>query len=356
MAQYDLLLTQNVHASGVEFTERYVNMAKGSLLTADTNKVPLIIPIGTNGQILMADSTVAAGLKWENLGAGHDQNTDIGTTNQTFQLQTGSNGVKLKNNANVFEARNAADNAYADATFNKVTVGSAAPTGAYELVHKTYVDGLLSASDAMIFKGTIGTGGTYTIAAFNALASYNSGWTYRVIEAGTIKGKVCEIGDLLMAVVTRTGSGNVDADWTVAQTNIDGAVTGPASATDGHVALFDGISGKVIKSGGALGTMAFATATDYVAKSLFGAQTILHATTSATPAALTIAEQRIVGRKTAGNIAALTGTEVMNIIWVTAPATKTSAGTAGAMAKDDNFIYVCTATNVWKRSPIATNW
>ena len=42
--------------------------------------------------------------------------------------------------------------------------------------------------------------------------------------------------------------------------------------------------------------------------------------------------------------------------WVTAPASKTASGTAGQIAKDDNYLYVCTATNTWKRSILATNW
>ena len=113
----------------------------------------------------------------------------------------------------------------------------------------------LGANDAMIFKGTVGTGGTLTIAAFNALATYGAGWAYKVIEAGTIKGKVCEIGDMVVATVDRAGSGNVDADWTVLQTNADGLVTGPASAVDSDVALFNGTTGKIIKSGGQFGTI-----------------------------------------------------------------------------------------------------
>jgi hypothetical protein len=51
----------------------------------------------------------------------------------------------------------------------------------------------------------------------------------------------------------------------------------------------------------------------YVEKATFDAHTILYATTDNTPAALTVAEQRIVGRKTGGNIAALTGAEVLTI-------------------------------------------
>lgn len=44
------------------------------------------------------------------------------------------------------------------------------------------------------------------------------------------------------------------------------------------------------------------------------------------------------------------------VFWVTAPATKTSTGIAGQTAKDGNYLYVCTATNTWKRTAMATNW
>jgi hypothetical protein len=57
-------------------------------------------------------------------------------------------------------------------------------------------------------------------------------------------------------------------------------------------------------------------ATSYVAKSLFDADTMLYADTDNTPAALTIAASRIVGRKASGGIAALTGAEVAAIIGV----------------------------------------
>lgn len=45
----------------------------------------------------------------------HTQHTDTGTTGQTFQLQSGSSGVKIKNNSGIFEIRVSADNAYAAA-------------------------------------------------------------------------------------------------------------------------------------------------------------------------------------------------------------------------------------------------
>lgn len=107
----------------------------------------------------------------------------------------------------------------------------------------------LSAADAMVYKGTIGVGGTITALPTSGL--YSAGWTYRVITAGNYAGQVAEIGDIIIAVVDRAaGISGSPSDWTVVQTNIDGAVIGPASSVDGRIVMFDGISGKLIKDSG----------------------------------------------------------------------------------------------------------
>lgn len=93
----------------------------------------------------------------------------------------------------------------------------------------TYIGDAISASDAMIFKGTVGASAdSPTVTALPT--TYKTGWTYRVVTAGEYgygsSGKhKCEVGDLIIALVDRSGSGNTNADWTVAQTNIDGAIT-----------------------------------------------------------------------------------------------------------------------------------
>ena len=53
---------------------------------------------------------------------------------------------------------------------------------------------------------------------------------------------------------------------------------------------------------------------DAVPRALFDANTILYATTDDTPVALTVAASRIVGRKSTGNIVALTAAEVLTIL------------------------------------------
>ena len=102
----------------------------------------------------------------------------------------------------------------------------------------------IAASDAMIFKGTIGDGGTVT-----ALPDeHSTGWTYKVITAGTYAGVKCNVGDMIVCLID--GTAPADSDWTVIEGNIDGAVTGPTSSVDANVVIFDGVSGKVVKDSG----------------------------------------------------------------------------------------------------------
>lgn len=106
------------------------------------------------------------------------------------------------------------------------------------------INGKLAAAQAISYKGTIGTGGTISTLP----ATHEIGWLYVVATAGTYAGEVCEVGDLIICV--SKGTTNKNTDWTVVQTNINGAVTGPASAKSANVAIFDGATGKIIKDSG----------------------------------------------------------------------------------------------------------
>lgn len=106
---------------------------------------------------------------------------------------------------------------------------------AAEQAAKDYVDTILGANDAMVFKGTLGTGGTVTALP----TTYQTGWTYRVITAGTYAGQQCEVGDLIIAIADATDDGS-NADWTIAQTNIDGAVTHSAALTADNIVVGNG--------------------------------------------------------------------------------------------------------------------
>ena len=115
---------------------------------------------------------------------------------------------------------------------------------------KTYVDALLAANDAMVFKGAIdcSTNPNYPAAS--------AGHVYRVSVAGKIggaSGPNVEIGDTLYCMTDGSASGDhatVGANWVIVQSNLDGAVIGPASVTDSRAAAFDGTTGKLLKDSG----------------------------------------------------------------------------------------------------------
>jgi len=87
----------------------------------------------------------------------------------------------------------------------------------------------------------------------------------------------------------------------------------------------------------AIVSAAYLTSTTGVTKALFDANTILAANSDDTPAALAVAEQRIVGRKTGGNIDDLTITEILDMV---------------GSAADGDYLY--REGGVWTRGPKLT--
>lgn len=116
------------------------------------------------------------------------------------------------------------------------------------------LNNLLATNDAMVFKGTIGGDAAATI--HELPAKHSAGETYRVYDIkGSNDGKylgngeVCEIGDLIICI--KDGTTHSAGDWTIVQTNIDGAVINTdGSSTDGHIAIFSGDKGRIIKDSG----------------------------------------------------------------------------------------------------------
>lgn len=137
-------------------------------------------------------------------------------------------------------------------------------TNSTQIATTAYVKSLLNESLAdlegsLVYKGTIGTSGTVT----SLPANHTVGWVYVVATAGSYAGETCEVGDMIICVTTGTSANN--AHWTVVQTNINGAVTGPSSSIDGQVAVFNGSTGKVIKAVNA-STLSVGSATNWTEK------------------------------------------------------------------------------------------
>lgn len=115
---------------------------------------------------------------------------------------------------------------------------------------KTYADGLLDANNAYQYKGVVDASTNPNYPAASA------GWTYKISVAGIIggaSGLPVEIGDSITCIVDGTASGNqatVGANWIVMQTNIAGAVVGPASTAASDLVTFSGTTGKVVADSG----------------------------------------------------------------------------------------------------------
>jgi hypothetical protein len=293
MAQYDLHLIQNTAAAGIEFSEKMVNIAKGGILSAIADGTPTVLAAGTDGYMLVRDDAQVTGLKWAAISAGHTQNTDTGTTGNTFTIDSDSTTGKMILDV----ALGAADVA--------LTLTNAALTDARTITFPDATGTVALTSQLptspLTFKGSLDCDANPNYPAAVA------GDVYVVSVAGKIggaSGPNVEAGDTLYAIDTAAEGDHatVGAKWVIVQKNLDGAVTGPASVTaDGNIAVYNGTTGKIIKDG-----------------------------------AVKIAD--------------------LMLTWVTAPAAKDSTGTAGQAAYDTNYLYVCTSSNTWKRSVLATNW
>ena len=152
---------------------------------------------------------------------------------------------------------------------NVVAAIAASPLMVWNAIEtaKSYADSILGSNNAMIFKGALEAGisspGTYTPMADvgnTYVVTFGNG-AYRD-SVGYINGVSVEVGDLLIckeatAASDGTNWEEVSKKWTYVQTNTTGVVSGPSSATIGQLAVFDSITGKLIKGlpNGSVGQM-----------------------------------------------------------------------------------------------------
>ena len=140
------------------------------------------------------------------------------------------------------------------ATFTGTVTLAAEPTQDMEAATKHYVDALVAGLNDF----TVGVVDSSTPLPTQ---DYKVGQAFRVAEAGTYAGQVCEIGDLIIVVADYADSAK-DSDFLVVQANINGVVIGPDSAIDANIAVFDGVTGKKIKDS----TVTIASVQDAIAK------------------------------------------------------------------------------------------
>ena len=77
------------------------------------------------------------------------------------------------------------------------------------------VNYMTNVAGALVYKGTVGTGGTVT----DLPANHTKGWYYVVKAAGTYAGIACEAGDMIICNTSGTSANN--AHWDAVQSNIE---------------------------------------------------------------------------------------------------------------------------------------
>lgn len=198
--------------TGADVTKIY---ARGTVNNPDTESY-----INTNGFIHINNATVTDEIKQID-GASRNGvafTINDATTSQKgiVQLNSATNSTSTSQAATPSAVKSAYDLANAampksGGTFTGAVTLNADPTANLGAATKQYVDTQISTavgtSDAMVFKGTLGTGGTVTAVPTTGVVK---GDTYKVITAGTWAGSTCKVGDLLIAL----NSGSVTASTT----------------------------------------------------------------------------------------------------------------------------------------------
>ena len=131
----------------------------------------------------------------------HTQNTDSGTTSQTFQTDSGNSGPKIKNNANTLEVRNSADNAYANLKVQDLYSGGSLyagsgnvqltdNTGKIQALSSTYFASLSGSNLTALNASNLSTG---TVPSSTISGSYTGITGVGTITAGTWNGTQIDV-------------------------------------------------------------------------------------------------------------------------------------------------------------------
>ena len=158
--------------------------------------------------------------------------------NTTYTFATGDNNGQIKVTPSGGTAQNVSVKGLGAAAYKGTT--TSVTSGSSDLVTSgavyTAIDNL---PEPMIFKGSLGTGGTIT--TLPTASSANEGFTYKVITAGTYASQAAKIGDLFI-------SNGTDWIWIPSGDEPSGTVTSVAIANGGGLS----VSGSPITSSGTI--------------------------------------------------------------------------------------------------------
>lgn len=272
MGDRNILLSYN-EASNTADTSQ-VRKANGLTFNDATQKMTIAGGMNSNGPVNVnhGDLSVLDGYIIGNL-KGNVQGQATPKIHISLKPEYGGASTKLYGHVKLQDILNtkpdpSSDNENINDT-NVVAAIAASPLMVWNAIEtaKSYADSILGSNNAMLFKGALEAGisspGTYTPMADvgnTYVVTFGNG-AYRD-SVGYINGVSVEVGDLLIckeatAASDGTNWEEVSKKWTYVQTNTTGVVSGPSSATIGQLAVFDSITGKLIKGlpNGSVGQM-----------------------------------------------------------------------------------------------------
>lgn len=196
----------------------------GGIITLGKNTITPVVSVNdkTGGTIVLSAADVGALADDTTYVESVDGASGAVTTNAVkFIEQTLTDTQKEQARTNIGAGTSSFSGSYNDLS-DKPTVDTAMSADSTNAVQnkviKAYVDGIVAASQGVVYKGVINS-------AADIPTTYDVGWLYMIATAGTYVGQECEVGDLMIAVVKREDAGNQNSDWDVIQTNIVGAIT-----------------------------------------------------------------------------------------------------------------------------------
>lgn len=253
----------------------------------------------------------------------------------------------------------------------------------------TFTGGPVTSSGTITAGGTlaVANGGTGAATAANArinlLPSYsgNAGRVLAVNSVGTDVEWIAAGGSGTVTSVSGTGTVNgITLTGTVTASGsltLGGALTGVNLATQVTGTLPVANGGTGVTSAGTSGNVLTSNGTAWVSQALGGTFGLNDGSVSAPSLYFTNDTNTGFYRETSDQISVATGgsrsarfyaggmdtssmfadtVTVVNNLYAptTAPASSSASGVAGSVRVDANYIYVCTATNTWKRVAIST--
>jgi len=249
MAQYDLILTQNIQASGIDYQEKIVNIAKGGLLSASAASEPTVLAAGTNGYVLIRDDAEVTGLKWidpstfggsSNVSVTNQANNRVVTATATTDVLNAESGLTYDGSVlsvtgsitqSTVRILSGASNAFTyNATTQDVRIGVNAGNDAMTHTYHSVLVGSNTGYNMTTAEGCVFIG--YYAGQIVSTGSYNVGIGPYALNRTTTGTQNVAIG--AHALRNFTGVGNVGIGY--------GAGMGVSGSSTGNYNMFLGAS------------------------------------------------------------------------------------------------------------------